>query len=139
MRLTIFPILALDVGEKRVGTAYMSRLSGAAESKSILTRASDEALNRILNILSENKIKTLIAGLPLGQHLQATAQCKDIKNFCRRIERRFDIQTVYIDEYLSSVEATQKVRKKTQKIDDLAAEIILKRFLVAKGLLPDFV
>lgn len=133
--LNIFPVLSLDIGTKRVGIAYMQQLSGVADFKKILPREANKALNYILTFLEEKKIKTLLAGLPLNSLEQKTPQCADVEKFCRRIERRFKIETIFIDEYLSSNEAEQLGTKKAKYVDDSAAEIILKRFLASKGMI----
>lgn len=115
----------------------MEQLSGTADLKKILPKEANKALNQVLTILNEKNVKTLIAGLPLGAQRQRTPQCADVESFCRRIERRYKINTIYIDEYLTSNEAEQIVSGKQVRVDDIAAEIILKRFLVSQGLLKE--
>jgi putative holliday junction resolvase len=134
----IFPILALDIGSKRIGVAYMEQLSGAADSRSVIHRKSNLALNQIISIIESKQILTLVVGIPMGTLQQRTPQCLDVESFCRRIERRCKVNIVYVDEYLSSVEA-QKTGARGEIVDDKAAEIILKRYLVEQKLLPDFV
>lgn len=108
--------------------------STQADLKRILPRESNRALDAILSLLKERQVQTVVAGLPLGAMQQRTPQCLEVEKFCRRIERRFTVTIRYVDEYLSSLEAEQKAGKKTTRVDDLAAEIILKRFLSMEGL-----
>ena len=109
--------------------------STQADLKRILPRESNKALDAILLLLKERQVQTVVAGLPLGAMQQRTPQCLEVEKFCRRIERRFPVTIRYVDEYLSSIEAEQKSGKKTTRIDDIAAEIIMKRFLNLEGIL----
>lgn len=115
----------------------MECLSPVASIKKIWPRESNKALNNILALLIEKDVQTLVAGLPLGTKQQKTAQCEDIEKFCRRIERRAPLKVHYVDEYLSSVEAEEQSSSRKKPIDDIAAEIILRRFLIANGLLTN--
>ena len=126
--------MSIDVGSKRVGIAIMQQQSGFADFKSILPREANKALNGIISLLQEKKIKTLVAGLPLGARQQRTPQCQDVEKFCRRIERRYPVKVQYVDEYLSSIEAEEQSSGLKARIDDDAAEIILKRFIAREGL-----
>ena len=111
----------------------MEQNSGISDLKRIFPREANKALNAILSLIKEKNIQTVIAGWPLGAQQQITPQYKEVEKFCRRIERRFPIKIHYVDEYLSSVEALEQNSKKNKRIDDAAAEIILKRFLAIKG------
>ena len=65
-------------------------------------------------------------------------QAKKTRNFCRRLVRRQGIEIIYVDEYLSSVEAKERLRmagkdvlSKTSRavIDAASAAVILQLYL----------
>lgn len=132
-----FPILSLDVGSKRVGVAFMQSFAGRCDFKEVLSRRGNIALDRIIEILTEKEVKTVVAGLPLNSRGERTEQTEDIERFCRRIERRVPIEIEYCDEFLTSVEAKEIAPSGAKAIDDHAAEIIMKRYLAAHGLLKE--
>ena len=127
-------LLALDVGEVRVGTATADSTTGIAFSGETFLRAEGEAEREILRIITEKEVKTMVVGLPLGPDGTKNKQCSNIENFCRRIKRRIKVEIVYSDEYLSSQEAdeilgTRKGSRKTGKRDAVAAALILQGYL----------
>ena len=131
MKAINYPIMSIDIGRKRVGLAIIfSSASRVADYKTILSRESKKAETAILNLIKEKAVATLVAGLPLDAKNNKTEQCEDVERFCKRIQNGTSVNLIYIDEYLTSVEAMENSkRSKGQAVDDLAAEIILNRFL----------
>ena len=133
-------LLGLDVGDARVGVAIGTVLPSHAEPIATLKRAGGEAEAKILQIISDRAIETIIVGLPLGENGERTSQCSKIENFCRRLQNRTSVRIEFVDEYSSSNEAAEVLgaargqgRRRTKKnghgSDAVAAAIILQRYI----------
>ena len=131
-------ILALDVGDKRVGYAVSDPERRLATPKGVFERGGGKAEKELLKLLASGDYDLLLVGLPLGEKQQETAQSEKIRSFIRRIERRAAVSVVYVDESHSSLEAKQRlglaanpdqaIRKKGV-IDAMAASILLQTYI----------
>ena len=130
-------ILALDVGDKRVGTALTDPNGRAARVHQTFNRARGQAEREILKLLAAEKVSKLVVGLPLSGSSQKTAQALKVENFCKRLTRRSKIEVIYVDEYLSSFEAEARLGRRPHKklIDSQSALIILERYLAGEGMI----
>lgn len=135
-------VLGFDFGEKRIGVALGEHLMGIAHPLiTIDTEINNERFRRIGELVTEWKPVTLVVGLPLsldGEEHQMTQLCR---RFARRLEGRFHLPVVMIDERLSSAEASQSLRnqgiggrKQKPMIDQVAAQHILQSYF--DGLRP---
>ncbi len=131
-------IIALDVGDKRVGVAICEEGAPIASPMATYERAKNEAEQKILKLIQDKQVGKLIVGLPLGADGSRNKQCDKIENFCRRIKARVAVELIYIDEYGSSKEAEHcltrsggdlRSRRKKGMIDALSASIILQTYL----------
>jgi putative holliday junction resolvase len=129
-------VLAFDFGLKRIGVASGEHLLGIAHPlTTVNAESNDERFDQISKIIQEWMPSTLVVGLPLsldGDEHEVTLLCK---KFARRLDGRFNLPVVMIDERLSSAEAAQslnqqKVRAKKQKtkLDQVSAQIILQSY-----------
>ena len=127
-------VLAFDFGEKRIGVAVGETLLKAAHPlTTIESETNDARFNAIAAIIEEWRPSLLIVGLPThmdgGEHLLTTLA----KKFAQRLEGRFNLPVMMIDERLSSAEAAENlnaagVKASNQKglIDAVAAQTILQ-------------
>jgi len=127
-------ILGLDVGSKRVGTALADEISPIAQPFRTYERANYVAERAIITLIKERKIACVVIGLPLAADGSRTKACDAVENFGRRLLKRIDFKLIYIDEYLSSEEAKQRLNRKIGSanrgvIDSAAACIILQNYL----------
>jgi len=127
-------IAAIDIGLKRIGTAICLDSKIAIPQPPILRKNRKQAASDVTNFLKEWSIDLLVVGLPKDGKSAEEMQ-KRILHFVSLIE--FDGEIVYIDEFNSSVEASEKMRgvvrqKKDGKLDSIAAQLILERFLFKK-------
>ena len=128
-------ILALDVGDVRVGVALLDTAAGVPLPLPACSRAKGEAERRIIDLCSERSIAHILIGLPLSDDNRENSQCEKVRNFSRRLGKRINVQMEFIDEYLSSEEALQRLREQGNRrpepgqIDSLAAVILLERYL----------
>jgi len=133
----IGPILALDLGEKRVGTAISD--AGLITTKRLepLKRSNwKKLLQDVRHLLERFDAKTIVVGLPLrmdGTEGDAAANVRRLAlNLARSVE-----QPVYLqDERLTSFEAMENLKAEDLKayeipalIDGEAAATILRDFL----------
>lgn len=131
------PLLALDLGEKRVGVAVSDKLSIAITRLEALGRTNWKQLLRdVEDLVRRFDAKTVVIGLPL----QLNGLPGDSAMEARRVALKFALSLnvpVYLqDERLSSREAEQNLRAGGVKPEDIsglvdseAAAIILRDFL----------
>jgi putative holliday junction resolvase len=129
-------VLGFDFGEKRIGVALGEHLLGIAHPlTTINTEINHDRFRIIGELIAEWKPVTLVVGLPLtldGEAHQLTLLCK---RFANRLEGRFRLPVVMVDERLSSAEASQTLkglgiggRKQKPMIDQVAAQHILQSY-----------
>lgn len=129
-------VLGFDFGEKRIGVALGEHLLGIAHPlTTINTEINNDRFRIIGDLITEWKPVTLVVGLPLtldGEEHQLTLLCK---RFANRLEGRFRLPVVMVDERLSSAEASQTLnslgiggRKQKPMIDQVAAQHILQSY-----------
>ena len=133
-------VIGLDVGDVRVGVAASDPSGLIASPVGAFERAKGEAEKEILKLIHLKQIKTLVVGLPLNEQGEKTAQSIKTENFCRRLARRAAVEMIFVDEYLSSEEARDRLSVKRRRgpkqkgvIDAHSATIILQRFLNHRG------
>jgi len=138
-------LVALDVGEKRIGAATADSSVRIAVPHSTINVDGDE-LAKIAKIMQEEGAKHLIVGLPRNASGEETAQSRAIRSFVMSfqaymLKNKFAKPLVkFQDESLTSAiaEAHLALGKKTKKrqkadIDREAATIILQDFLDGFG------
>lgn len=129
-------VLAFDFGLKRIGVASGEHMLGIAHPLTTLNAESnDDRFNLIADLIKEWRPSTLVVGLPLsldGNEHEVTLLCK---KFARRMDGRFNLPIIMIDERLSSAEASQslnengiKGRKQKTMLDQIAAQLILQSY-----------
>ena len=128
--------LGFDFGLKRIGVASGEHMLGIAHPLTTLNAESnDDRFNLIAELIEEWKPTTLVVGLPLsldGEEHEVTLLSK---KFARRLDGRFNLPVVMIDERLSSAEASQslneigiKGRQQKPMLDQIAAQVILQSY-----------
>lgn len=130
-------ILALDVGEKRVGTAMGDEKTCIAFPHRTFATGGGVAEREIIRLIKEKEISQLVVGMPLNEDGSYNAQCQKVDRFSQRLRRRASVQIIYMDEYLSTWEVKEKLAltvKKEIKFrrsglkDALSASHILQAF-----------
>ena len=124
-------ILALDVGDRRVGVALADSQIKIAVPYGYLER-SDKIIQQITELMLDHDIDTLVIGYPRNQSGEATKQTESVEQFAKELaEIEIDSDLVFQDESLSSVEAERRLGRVKDKgeIDAEAASIILQDYL----------
>lgn len=129
-------VLAFDFGEKRIGVAVgESILKVAHPLNSIAAEENQAKFAQIASLIDEWHPSLLIVGLPL--HMDGTSHLltQYAKKFAQRLEGRFNLPVMMIDERLSSIEASQNLSaagvkgiKQKDMLDAVAAQTILQSY-----------
>jgi putative Holliday junction resolvase len=135
MEVAISRILALDVGDARIGVAVSDPLGIIATPLTIISRQDVDAdMRTILDIASKNDVGRIIVGLPFSMDGSLGAQAEKVRAFADALSRRTAIPLEYRDERLSTV-AAKRILRETRKTnrdtryDAAAAALILQSYL----------
>ena len=132
------PILALDLGEKLVGTAISDEMLITTKRLPPLKRSSwKKLLQDIRNLVERFDAQTIVVGLPLSMDGTEGDAAKNVRRLASNLARSV-VQPVYLqDERLTSFPATENLKAEGQKPEDIpalvdgeAAATILRDFLV---------
>ncbi len=129
-------VIAFDFGEKRIGVAIGETVLKTAHAHSTIdAEMNDIRFKEIAKLIADWQPSLLIVGLPTyldGTTHQLTHLAK---KFAQRLEGRFNLPVLLVDERLSSVEASQHlsdagIRGRAQKkmVDAVAAQVILQSY-----------
>ena len=126
-------ILALDVGERRIGVASAGVAAGIASPLTTVVNGPD-IMQKVRTLLAEQDAVALVLGLPRGLDGQETAQTRVVENFAAELQKHIDIPLHWQDEALTSVKAKLELDGRgghyaKGEIDALAATYILEDFL----------
>ncbi len=134
------PVLAFDFGEKRIGVAVGDWEVKIAHPVETIDEEGNEArFAAIERLIKEWHPRELVVGLPAsldGEEHELSRLCR---RFARRLEGRFNLPVMLVDERLSSMAASQSLneiglRGRSQKpvLDQVAAQHILQSFFDAR-------
>jgi putative holliday junction resolvase len=129
-------ILAFDFGEKRIGVAVGNLGLGLAHPLATVSDENTEGrFNSISKLIEEWQPVLLVVGLPTHADGTEHELTRLSRRFARRLEGRFGIKTVLVDERYSSMsastalrEAGVKGRKQKPVLDQVAAQLILQSY-----------
>ena len=127
-------ILALDVGEKRIGVAQGDEDMRIAFPYDTI-EADGSEVRAIAELVIANNVQKLIVGYPRNQSGEATQQTQFVEQFVKNLSViDLDIDLVFQDESLTSVEAERRLGQVKDKgeIDAEAASIILQDYLESR-------
>ena len=135
-------ILGLDLGTKTLGIA-VSDLTETISTGLMTLRFSENNPNEVINdlkkIVDEYQIKMIVIGLPKNMNNTEGEAVLRTRNFIKVLENEFDIPVEEQDERLSSVSANKVLvdadisrKKRKEKVDTVAATIILQNYLDRK-------
>ena len=130
-------IMALDVGDKRIGVAVSDSLLLTAQGRPTLERKSLELdLQRLEKLAVENEVTEIVVGKPLHMDGRESRQSEKIARFARQLSKTLHLPIVYWDERLTSFAAEQHLeemglnwRKRREHVDKIAAMFILQSYL----------
>ena len=132
-----YKVMGLDFGDVRIGVALSDISRFLATGYETYTRKSTEKdLNHLADIISQNKVKKVVFGLPLNMDGSRGIRVEKTEQFALKLQEKCGVEIAYYDERLSSVtaediliEAGVRREKRKEVIDKLAATIILQNYL----------
>ena len=133
-------IMGLDYGSKTVGVAVCDPLGITAQAVETITRKDEnklrQTLARIEALAKEYGVEKFVLGYPKNMNNTCGFATERSQNFKKVLEKYVDIPINFIDERLSTVEATNILlandmsrKKRKNVIDVTAAMIILDTYL----------
>ena len=104
--------LCFDVCTKRTGIAIANSLTAQANVIATVIHNKDGSTNwiQLEEIIKQHKPNQFIVGLPLDQENKEQEMTFIAKSFGRKLEKRFSIGVVFVDEHLSSSEAKNQLK-----------------------------
>jgi putative Holliday junction resolvase len=131
-------LLALDIGDVRIGVAVCDALEFAAYP--LTTVARTDSLKRDVAataaLAAEQEADAVVVGLPLSLGGEVGPQARKVQGFARALTNSLAVPVVFWDESLSSVEAEERLialgvsrEKRRSRIDQTAAAVILESYL----------
>ena len=129
-------VMALDVGEKRIGIAVANMAAKIASPLTTL-KNDQEFTSHLKKLIKENDVNELIIGLPRDVHGKETDQTTYARSFAKKLKKDIDLPQHFQDESLTSVRAEEELSGRGQPyekadVDALAATYILEDWLANK-------
>ncbi|HEX8763053.1 MAG TPA: Holliday junction resolvase RuvX [Candidatus Saccharimonadales bacterium] len=126
-------ILALDVGEKRIGIAIANAVARIAHALTTLDHT-DDIMQKLIELIKKEDVAVVVMGLPRSLSGDETPQTQKVRDFGRALERASGFAIQWQDEALTSVKAEEELQKRGKPyqkgdIDALAAVYILEDYL----------
>lgn len=131
--------LGLDLGTRTLGISISDTTKTIASAlKTIRFNDSDydTLIPELKSIIDEYNITKIVLGLPKNMNNTMGNRCATTIEFQKKLIEHFNIDVVLQDERLTTVEATNYMleadisrKKRKNKIDSLAANIILQTYL----------
>ncbi|MDD3453522.1 MAG: Holliday junction resolvase RuvX [Bacilli bacterium] len=134
--------LGLDLGTRTLGISISDITKTIASTlKTIRFEDSqyDDLLEQIKVIVDEYQIDKIVLGLPKNMNNSIGDRAQTTIDFAEKLQNYLNIEVVLQDERLSTVaahnymiQADMSRKKRKQKVDSLAANIILQTYLDKK-------
>ncbi len=131
------PALGLDYGEARIGVAATDACGILPHPVESIHRHKVNPLTRIAELVQARGIRTVVLGYPLRLDGTEGSACEKVRAFGEQLQARFpELPLVYVDEFLTTTVAQQKLHAAGKKsrdfrpiIDQAAAVEILNNWL----------
>ena len=135
--------MGLDLGSKTLGVAISDPTKTIANVLTTI-RFKDEnydlLISPVADMIKEYQVSKIILGYPKNMNNTVGERAMITLAFKEKLENNFNIEVIMEDERLTSVisnnvliEADLSRKKRKQKVDGIAAEIILQGYLDRKG------
>ncbi len=132
------PLIALDIGMKRIGIAVCDRMAISCRGVTYLHRNDQGWPKQLLKLIKEYGSRGIIAGLPLNMDGSEGVQAKDARSAIKQLKQLSALPVAFQDERLSTWTAKERLygqglneKKVKERIDQTAAAVILEDFLTS--------
>ena len=134
-------VMALDVGDRRIGVAISDALLLTAQARPTVRRKNEETdIEAIARLVVENEVHEIVVGKPLHMDGSDSAQSQKTRRFAERLQEVLALPVVLWDERLTTFEAEQHLeqlglnwRQRRDQVDKIAAMIILQNYLDSRS------
>lgn len=134
------PLLALDVGTKRIGVAASDPSGTFALPITVLERTNLRSdLDRIVALAREYDANELVVGNPITLSGQRGPAAEKIDRFVEQLARVYSGQIHRVDERMTTAQATKTLiaadvsrAKRKTVVDKMAAALILESYLARR-------
>lgn len=133
-------VMALDLGEKRIGIAVSDTTRTIATPYSVINRRSRaEDIERYRRIIGEQAVGVVVVGLPVPLSGREGQRAAWVRDYAATMTQSLEIPIEFWDESLTTVEAEAALRaqghhgkKVRDRVDAVAATLILQAYLDAQ-------
>ncbi|MBI5406767.1 MAG: Holliday junction resolvase RuvX [Nitrospirae bacterium] len=133
-------ILALDVGDKRIGVAISDELEISAHALTTITRNDrKKEIREIQELISEYNVEEIVVGMPVMMNGSVGIQAEKVGRFVDELKKEVQMPIKLFDERLSTrliektlIDADMSREKRKKVIDKLSAVIILQDYLSSR-------
>lgn len=137
-------LVALDLGEKRVGVAVSDELQITANPLPLIERRSwKDLLRRVIAIIESYDARALVIGLPLSLDGSEGDAAGRVRKIAENFRRSLNVPVYLQDERLTTFAADVKLRSEgvrpeelKNRIDSESAALILRDFIEQKSVPP---
>lgn len=134
-------ILAIDIGEKRIGIAVSDALSIIAQGlETIQRKNAEDTLNKIKDLIKKYKVSKIIVGMPLNMDGTKGPSAETIEGYVAILKKETGVDIGMVDERLTTaqgerilLDADLSRKKRKNSIDKIAAQLILQTYLDQNG------
>ncbi len=130
------PLIALDIGMKRIGVAVCDRLAYSCRGVTCLHRRDRGWPGQLQKLIREYGSRGIVAGLPKNMDGSEGVQAADARKAVCELKAACALPVVFQDERLSTWTAKERLfaqglneKKVKAKLDQTAAAVILEDFL----------
>lgn len=132
-------VLALDLGEKRIGVAVSDDTRTIAQPLTMFKRTSRrEDFAQIDHLLAEQRTNLLLIGLPIMLDGTEGEKAAWVRDYAAELAEQIAVPIVFFDEAFTTKEAESSLRARGKKgrqirqnVDAVAAAFILQAYLDA--------
>ena len=133
-------ILALDVGDRRIGLAISDEKGWTAQALETLVRKDlRQDVLRLTELIRSRGVTEVVVGLPLHLDGHLGPQAEKVLTFVESLKTRMSVPVLMWDERLTTresertlIEAHVSRRKRKTVVDQMAAVLILQNYLDAR-------
>jgi putative Holliday junction resolvase len=136
-------LLALDLGERRIGVAVSDPTRTLARPLTVIVRASRQTdFDAIAQLVNDYQVERVIVGLPLSLDGSEGPQARQVRRYAERLAQALTVPIELWDERYSTVTAAEVLRAKGKrrrrrgnrqqergKLDATAAAVFLQTYL----------
>lgn len=139
-------VMALDVGHKRIGVALSDPGQVLASTLQVIERKGQQRdLATVVQLVRQHEVGRIIVGYPRSLNGTVGQQARFVERYVAVLEKKLgdsslDVPVVLWDERFSTVvadrlmaEAGRKGRERRERIDAVAAAVILQDYLDGIG------